>query len=222
MRPKLLVRAKVNNGSSLPSDVKSVESSFRCICNVNSYNFLDRTNNFCILCFILLLLLVLDEEDDDDTVDANDKACKCKVNAKLYMTIMRNLDNNSDEYWDDSSITMGSRKTKCRSFRDRLVEGTVSGDDDDDDANDDDVLDGVVVVVVSLSLVFFVSIDLFWKLIVIGTVLLSVSESVLSCALVVLLLSLPPPSTADLSPSTSSANGFNIFNTAVNDFTAES
>jgi len=222
MRPKLLVRAKVNNGSSLPSDVKSVESSFRCICNVNSYNFLDRTNNFCILCFILLLLLVLDEEDDDDTVDANDKACKCKVNAKLYMTIMRNLDNNSGEYDDESSITMGSRKTKCRSFRDVADEdgATVSGDGDDD-ANDDDVLDGGVVVV-SLSLVFFVSIDLFWKLIVIGTaVLLSTSEAVLSCALVVVSLSLPP-SVADLFPSTSSANGFNIFNTAVNDFTAES
>mmetsp|Transcript_36926 Transcript_36926/g.37394 ORF Transcript_36926/g.37394 Transcript_36926/m.37394 type:complete len:82 (+) Transcript_36926:389-634(+) len=80
------------------------------------------------------------------------------------MTIMRNLDNNSGEYWEDSSMTMGSRKTKCRSFRDSLVEvegeATVSGDGDDVDDDSDDVRDGVVVVV-SLSLaVFFVSIAL--------------------------------------------------------------
>jgi len=154
------VSANVNKGSSLPSDVKS-ESSTRCICKVNSYNFLDRTNNFCILCFILLLLLILDDEDDD-TVDAKDKACKCKVKAKLYMTIIKNLDNNSGEYEDDSSMTMGSRKTKCRSFRDNLVEGeaTVSGDGDGDDDDSDAVRDGVFVVV-SLSLaLFFVSIAL--------------------------------------------------------------
>jgi len=153
MSPKLLVRAKVNNGSSLSSDELS---SSRCICNVNSYNFLDRTNSFFILFFIFLLLLFF---DDADTVDANDKACKCNVNAKLYITIIRNFVNNSGENWDDSSISMGLRKTKCLSFRDVAVEveATVSGDGDDDS---DEVLDGVVVVSLSLIL-FVVSIDLF-------------------------------------------------------------
>jgi len=48
--------------------------------------------------FIVLLLLVVDD-------DNNDNACKFNVNAKLYITIMRNFEKNSDEYNDNSSLS---------------------------------------------------------------------------------------------------------------------
>jgi len=56
MSPKLLVRAKVNNGS------------------MSSSNSI----------FVFLLWLLLDTALDDD-----ERACNCKVKAKLYMTIIR-------------------------------------------------------------------------------------------------------------------------------------
>jgi len=124
------------------------------------------------MCFFFLLLLL-------DTIDDDERACKCKVNAKLYMTIIRNFDNDAEvaEGILSVGIITGSRKTKCFNFR--VVESSVDaaeavldtgGDDDDDDEVQHD---GVVVVLLPLVSLLSskdsVSIaDLFVKLIVNG------------------------------------------------------
>jgi len=108
---------------------------------------------------------VVDDNDDDDD-DANDEACKWNVNAKLYVTIIRNFDNNAEEAEDgklSGGMTTGSRNTKCFSFCClNLVEVEA-----EDVLDDDDVLDDVVVIIVLslLSSKVSMSIDLLVKLI---------------------------------------------------------
>ena len=177
------------------------------------------------MCFFFLLLLLLDTIDDDE------RACKCKVNAKLYMTIIRNLDNDAEvaEGILSVGIITGSRKTKCFNFR--VVESSVDaeavldtgGDDDDDDDDDEVQHNGVVVALLSfislLSSKDSVSIaDLLVKLIVNGAPVVEAavmssfsSSSQLWRVFCVCFCS-----------STITANGFNISKTAVNDFTAAS
>jgi len=87
------VSAKVNNGLSC-STSSAVFS--RCMSKANSYNVRDRTNSFLIFFLSLFLLVVVVLLDDEDAA-MNAIACKCKVNAKLYMTIIRNFENKTGE-----------------------------------------------------------------------------------------------------------------------------
>ena len=46
-----------------------------------------------VVAVVLLLLLLFDDDTDDEYTDAeSDNACRCNVNAKLYITIIRNLE----------------------------------------------------------------------------------------------------------------------------------
>mmetsp|Transcript_46946 Transcript_46946/g.52527 ORF Transcript_46946/g.52527 Transcript_46946/m.52527 type:complete len:336 (+) Transcript_46946:132-1139(+) len=100
INPKLFNNANGNNKSTF---------AFNCISNANSYNFLDCKNNLLTCCIVLVLVVVvialLDDDDDDD---ASDNACRCNVNAKLYMIIMRNFEKNSDEYNGNSLKSLSS------------------------------------------------------------------------------------------------------------------
>mmetsp|Transcript_62311 Transcript_62311/g.71553 ORF Transcript_62311/g.71553 Transcript_62311/m.71553 type:complete len:246 (-) Transcript_62311:213-950(-) len=56
-----------------------------------------------VVAVVVLKLLLLSDFDKERTDAESDKAWRCSVNAKLYITIIRNLEKNSDEYNDNSS-----------------------------------------------------------------------------------------------------------------------
>mmetsp|Transcript_56195 Transcript_56195/g.62934 ORF Transcript_56195/g.62934 Transcript_56195/m.62934 type:complete len:231 (-) Transcript_56195:211-903(-) len=61
-----------------------------------------------VVAVVVLKLLLLSDFDKERTDAESDKAWRCSVNAKLYITIIRNLEKNSDEYKDNSSKSSSS------------------------------------------------------------------------------------------------------------------
>mmetsp|Transcript_53206 Transcript_53206/g.57748 ORF Transcript_53206/g.57748 Transcript_53206/m.57748 type:complete len:234 (+) Transcript_53206:509-1210(+) len=83
-----------------------------------------------VVAVVVLLLLLLPDFDKECTDAESDKAWRCSVKAKLYITIIRNLEKNSDEYKDNSSKSSSSSSLVFILVADVAVvdrEGKLSG-----------------------------------------------------------------------------------------------